>query len=366
MFAVTARWLVGARARLFATVGAVAAVAYLITHTPFHMEEHLTVDAPGLSILSWLNRTWYWTPTDAKRLLFGLLALGAVLLIGRELLARRGADLGRWRTAAIALLGATVVAVGAWNVTGEVTAANASNSFADDFRATLPNPPDWIDRITGGERTLFIGQQLGNSNALWSLEFWNRSIGDVWSVDASVPPPGPGATPNIARVDGTVSAQIPARWAVSGNDVTIVGKVVRTKPLRLVRVTRPLRIEHAVNGVTPDGWMGTHSSYVQYAGRPGVATVVASRSAACGDVPAAPLTIRLARVALNEQYQPTLGKILATRRVRIRSTPCDSTPIRFRAKPPFLVDVTSAKTFRPLNDTRDLSVQINYDFAPKR
>lgn len=365
VFTVMARWLVGARTRVVATVAAVVAIAYLITHTPFHMEEHLTVDAPGLAILSWLNRTWFWTPTDAKRLLFGMLALGAVLLIGRELLARRNVDLGRWRTPGIALLAAVVVAVGAWNVTGEVTAANASNAFARDFRAAIATPPDWIDRVTGGERTLFIGQQLGNSNALWSLEFWNRSIGDVWSVDASVPPPGPGATPNLARTDGTVSAQIPVKYAVSGNDVTIVGKVVRAKPLRLVRVTRPLRIEHAVNGVTPDGWMGNHSSYIQYAGKPGVATVVASRRAACGDVPAAPLTIRVSRVALNDEFQPVPGRLLATKHVRIRSTPCDTTPISFKVTPPFIVDVSTPKTFQPNQyDRRNLSVQIDYGFAP--
>jgi hypothetical protein len=129
-------------------------------------------------------------------------------------------------------------------------------------------------------------------------------------------------------------------------------------------VTPPLRIEHASSGVTPDGWMVNHSQFIQYAGGPGTATVVASRRGACGDVPAAPLTIRLARVRIDENAQPALGKILATRRVRIRSTPCDSTPIRFKVKPPFIIDVTSSKTFRPLNDSRDLSVQVNYDFAP--
>jgi len=366
VFTVMARWLAGARVRIVAVVASVAAIAYLITHTPFHMEEHLSVDAPGLAILSWLNRTWFWTPTDAKRLLFGILALAAVLLLAREVIVRRQIDLGLWRTPAIAFLALVVVAVGAWNVTGEITAANASNSFARDFRAALPDPPDYVDKITGGERTLFIGQNLGNSNALWSLEFWNRSIGDVWSVDASVPPPGPGLTPNLAQTDGTVDPQIPAKWAVSGGDVTIVGKPVPSPGLSIVRVTPPLRIERAVDGVTPDGWMVNHSRFIQYSGRPGTATVVASRRGACGDVPASPLTVRLARVRIDENAQPAVGKILATKHVLIRSAPCDSTPIRFKAKPPFIIDVTSSKTFRPLNDTRDLSVQVNYDFAPKR
>ena len=42
-------------------------------------------------------------------------------------------------------------------------------------------------RATGRARTMYIGQSLGGSNAFWSSEFWNQSIKDVWSVDASAP-----------------------------------------------------------------------------------------------------------------------------------------------------------------------------------
>jgi hypothetical protein len=368
VFAVMARWLAEGRARYWATGVAAAAVGYVVWTTPYHMEEHLAVDAPGLAILSWFNRTWYWTPTDARRLLVTMLAISVAALVARELLARRGTPLGRWRVPATAALALLVASVAAWNVGAEVAAAAASNSFARDFRKPLADPPDFVDRITGGARTMFIGQQLGNSNSLWSLEFWNRSIGDVWSTDASVPPPGPGVTPNLMFVDGRVDPQIPVKWAVTGGDVAMVGKTVaRKQGLDVVRITPPLRIEHESNGVTPDGWMGPHSWYAKFSGRPGIATVSLSRSAACGNVPPSRVTIRLGRVAIDANAQPALGRVLRTERRVVHSDPCETKVVRFAATPPFRVDVDAKGTFQPSQyDQRRLSVQIAYGFEPKR
>jgi hypothetical protein len=369
VFAVTARWLEQGRARLVSAAAAAAALWYVVDTTPYHMDEHFSVDAPGLTILSWLNRTWSWTPTDARRLLLGILVFTTVLVWAREVLARRRIDLDAWRRPALAFLALVLAAVGAWNVTAQITAANASNSFARDFDRALPDPPDFVDRIADGERTLFIGQQLGNSNMLWSLEFWNRSIADVWSVDASAPPPGPTTTPNVVRADGTVAPQIPFRWAVAGDDVGIVGRTVTTeRGLHVVRVIPPLRLEHEVGGVTPDGWMGDHSWFIRFSGPPGVATVFVSRRGACGNVPPARLAVGLGGVAIDRNWQPTLGRVSATKRVVVRSTPCDSIPVRFRVRPPFRIDVTALSgTFRPSQyDQRNLSVQIAYTFRADR
>ena len=372
VFAVTARWLARGRARFLATAAAALAVWYLVDTTPYHMEEHFSVDAPGLAILSWLNRTWYWTPHDARALLIGIVALGVALLVGREVVARRRVDLGRWRTPAAGLVALTVVAIGAWSLAGEITASNASNSFARDFRGPLPNPPDFVDRITGGERALFIGQQLGNSNALWSLEFWNRAIDGVWSVDSSTPPPGPTVTPNVVNPRGVVDPQPHVKWVVAPNGVAVVGtEVAERSGLRVLRVAPPFRLEHAENGVTPDGWMSRHSWFAQYSSpgrQDGDAVVVVSRAAACGDVPPAPLTMRFGRVRIDRNDQPQLGRVFATRHVTVRSSPCDrDVTIRVPARPPFRVDVTSKTTFKPSKyDPRDLSVQVGYGFEPRK
>jgi hypothetical protein len=369
VFVVTARWIERGGARVLPAVAAAAAVAYPLLTTPYHMDEHFSVDAPGLSILSWLNRTWYWTPTDAKRLLAGVLAGAAVILVARELVARRPIARGWPRTLGVAALALLFALVGAWNLTGEITAANASNSFSRDFRKPLPDPPDFVDRRTGGERTLFIGTQLGSSNLLWSLEFWNRSIADVWSPDASAPPPGPTTTPNFASPDGTVAPQIPVRWAVTLGDVEIVGNVVaRNKGLHLVRVTPPLRIDRETLGVTPDGWMSDHSSFLKFAGAKGVVVVTLSRAGACGDIPPSRMTLRLARVAIDANAQPGIGRILVTRHTVVRSIPCGEVKeIRIPAQPPFRLDVTASSTFQPSQfDRRELSAQISYRFEQSR
>jgi hypothetical protein len=370
VFVVTARWLEQGRARLVAIVAAAAGVWYVVDTTPYYMEEHFSVDSPGLAILSWLNRTWYWTPTDAKRLFAIVVVVAAALLAGRELLARRRVSLGRWRVAAAVALAITFALVGAWTVTGEITAANASNSFSRAMLGPLPKPPEFVDEVTHGERTMFLGSNIGNSNAFWSLEFWNGSLADVWSIDASAPPPGPSTTPNFAAVDGTVDPQIPVRWALTDPTVGIAGRtVLRKGGLRVVRVARPLRISHEVNGVTPDGWMSAHSWFAQFSGRPGVAVVSLSRSGACGDVPTAHMTVRVGDVRIDRNAQPALGRVRERHRVVVRSSPCETKALEFHVKPPFRIDVTATprSMFQPSRfDQRNLSVQISYAFKRGR
>ena len=90
VFAVTARWAIFGRARPVAVVLSAAAVWYLLDSTPYHNTEHFYSDAPGLSILQWLNRKpWYFTTTDARRLLFGILIGSIVIMVLREVARRR-------------------------------------------------------------------------------------------------------------------------------------------------------------------------------------------------------------------------------------------------------------------------------------
>ena len=288
VFVVTARWALYGRARVIPVLLSAAAVWYLVDTTPYHNTEHFYSDAPGLSVLQWLNRKpFYFTTTDAHRLLLGILIGSVVLMALREVARRRGA-LRRLALPAAALLALAIVG---WNLTGEISAANASNSFSDSLRGVLPTPPDWIDQATGRARTMYIGQSLGGSNAFWSVEFWNQSIMDVWSVDASAPGPGPTVTPNYRDLTGAVDPQLPIEWVVATPGVDPAGELRETVGgLRLFHVRRPIRIADAQGGLSPDAaWMSTASFYYHFApkGRqPGTATVSLSRAAACGGVSA--------------------------------------------------------------------------------
>jgi hypothetical protein len=368
VFTVTARWLLYGRARVVATIIAAAAVGYILATTPYHNYEHFYSDAPGLSILQWLNRTWAFTTTDAHRLLFGILA-GSVAIVALREVARRRGSFPRAGGVALALL---AVAIIGWNLTGEITAANSSNSFSSSVRAVLVTPPDWIDRATGRARTMFIGQGLGGgTSAFYSLQFWNQSIDDVWSVDASAGGPGPGITPDYLDTTGVVSPQLPLHWIVAGPGVEPVGKLVeQAGGLRLYRVPHPIRIAAAQGNISPDGWMSTSAWYYRFAPkgpRRGTAVVTLSRAAACGGGPPSRMTIRLTRIHLNASRQPLDGPLLAVRRVVLHSTPCQTLSVRLPVREPFRIDVTADRTFQPSpSDQRQLSAQIGFAFEPNK
>ena len=367
VFVVAARWVVAGRRHPLPLIAAAAATAYLLGATPYHAYEHFYSDAPGLAILQWLNRTWAFTITDLQRLLFGILAFGILFALA---VARRDRTTNRVVHRSVAVLvSATAIAVVAWNITGEVAAANSSNSFAKTIVA-LPSPPDWIDRATGRERTLFVGQGIGNSNAFWSIEFWNQSIHDVWTVDGSSPGLGQTWTPNFGSVDGEVSGpRISDRWGVAPGSITLAGRPKELAGgLQLYELDQPIRITSFTANVASDGWMGDHSSFVVFGepdARAGTVLVTASRLASCGDIAPARLTIRLSRLRIDTNAQPAPGRPLAVKRLVVRSNPCERVPLELQARPPFRIDVSATGFFRPA-DGRTLSVQIGYAFTPTK
>ncbi len=48
---------------------------------------------------------------------------------------------------------------------------------------TLPKPANWLDRATDGRPVVFLGLAVADANPINLLEFWNRSIKGVWSLD---------------------------------------------------------------------------------------------------------------------------------------------------------------------------------------
>lgn len=370
VFAVTARWALHGRTRLVPGALAAGGVAYLLDTTPYHATEHLYSDAFGLAILEWLNRTISLTTNDARRLLFGIL-IGTVVVAGaRELFVRSAGGSGRWRRLGLAAAGSLAVLALGWNLTGEIVAADASNSFSTTQRSVLPTPPDWIDRVTGRARTLYIGDSFDVDPVdFWSLEFWNRSVEDVWSDDATAPPPGPTTTPNYTDTDGQVAPQLPLDWAVAPPGIQLVGKVVETvDTLNVYRLAHPIRVLDEQVGVASDGWMGTSAWYVRFAPKNasgGEALVTLSRRGACGDVPPVDITIRMSRLALSQSRQPVPGQLEQVRRVTIHSTPCELRTIAIPATPPFRIDLSANRTFQPgPQDQRQLSVVVGFAFKP--
>ena len=219
---------------------------------------------------------------------------------------------------------------------------------------------------------MFIGQSLGGSNAFWSLEFWNQSLGDIWSVDASAPGPGPVRTPNYLDLTGAVDPQLPLHWIVADAGVDPVGRLQETVGgLRLYRVGHPIRLGDAEGGVSIDAdWMSTASWYYRFTSAgtaAGTATVSLSRGAACGTFKPSHLTIRLSSLRIDSDGQPVARKLLATRHVTLHSDPCETKVVRIPARAPYRIDVTANGTFQPSQfDQRQLSAQVAFGFERKR
>ena len=358
VFLAAARAVLPLRLRLVPLALAAAATGYLLWTTPYHAYEHLYSDAFGLSILQWLNQTWYWTESDLRWLLLGILALGVLLGLAPRLAPRAG------RALAVVTLVLALATI-AWGLTGELSAAHQAIAPAKFQRSLLPIPPDWIDRRTGRARTLFLGKSLANSYAFWSLEFWNQSIQDVWSVDASAPPPGPTTSPDFEGTDGALRPQLPDDWVVAPPEIVMDGRVVeRAGGLDLYRVPHPIRMKSFVSGITLDGWMQQQSRYIRFAPKPvrGTVTISLSRTAACVDRPAL-FTFRVSTLRIDEHRQPVADRL--QRVVKAVAPQCKVTLVRFQATAPFRIDATATHLFRA-DDGRDLAAQVAYAFVPSR
>jgi Dolichyl-phosphate-mannose-protein mannosyltransferase len=370
LFVGTALWAERRAVHPVAVAAAAAFALYLVLTTPYEMGTHFYSQSPGFALLEWFNRTSFafLTPTGAKIVLLVILALTVAVLLAPRFLPRVGV------AAALAACAFTL----AWSFAGELAGASASNSYARSFLSNIRGDPTWLDEATQGAPTLYLGQQMQDSNSEWLLEFWNRSLKAVWSLDGTAQGPGPFLTPDLKATDGTLSPDPHYPYVVADRGISIVGKALGRHfheaggsyvPWRLYRVSGPLRLRSAYVGVQPDGWMGSDSSYTRYSSpgnEPGTMIVRLTRA------PGTPATARVAigNVVRGPDKQPHLGRDVTVHTGRL--TAKQDLVFKLRAPGPrFRVEVHVAPTFRPidvtngqLSDARELGAQVTYTYKP--
>jgi hypothetical protein len=366
LFTGTALVLARRQARALALVAATALALYLVTTTPYTLAQYPNYEAHGLAAAAFANRILRWPDGTIETALVVVALLGAALLGALRLAGGR---------VAAALVAGAAVFVLAWSLTTEIYAANGERAASDQEFANLPKPPDWVDRTTGGQPTVYVGQGI-NAPAAWQLEFWNESIRWFWGLDGSAPGPGERRTPNLLRPDGTQDpADLNAGYALAVNGVEVAApRVAVVGGAVLYRLGgQPVRLVQNVAGVSPDGWMGAEASYTRYAVDPddGYVKVTLSRQGACfPQLGPVRVRARIGPVVVTEFDQPGIGRVTATREGTLE--PCGVAPLLVPVPPqPWRVEVEVAETFVPREldpaqgDVRALGAVVGFEVVPR-
>ena len=367
LFAATAVWLERPRLRLHALALAAGFVLLLLVTTPLILDFPY-FEAPGYSILVAGNRDLALSTATLETLVLVAFAVAVTLVVLASVLRER------LPLASRALVVAIAAVVFAFNGTGVLYALYGSRQAADRLMRHFPDPPDWIDETTGGAETLYLGKQIVDPNGVHLIEFWNRSIAQVWSVEGTAPGPGRVVTPDLATAEGELFPDPGVPYVVTEPGIDVVGRVVaRRGGWRLFRVEPPLRLTNSTTGIYSDDWMGANSGYSQFVtrgDRAGNMKVTVSRRGWTGtDVPGQ-VTIRLGTLVIGEDKQPAIGRLTEVRRWVIHSRQGKTFTIP-TPPPPFHVVVEITPTFIPgdldptLSDRRSLGAQVGYAFVPR-
>jgi hypothetical protein len=345
---------------------------YHVTQYPYQMGIQLYSDALGFAILQQANRDVGWTPHFVRELLIVMTIVSVLVLLASRFL--------RGRALAAVTVAAAIGVVG-WNLTGELAASAGTNSLARQAATTLGRPFSWVDDTTHLAPTLYMGEEEHDQNPEWLLEFWNRSIARVSSLDGSVLGPGPSGGPNILR-NGSLywtnaPGGLPIQYAYAVEDlpcIDLAGARVRTHVYQagggpqtwaLLRLARPNRLQSTCTDIYPDGWTnGAESFYYRFSGPDGWLRVAYSRPENYPIKPS-PIHVILGRLQIEEQ-QPALTRVTKT---------VDSTIGNLQSKVAWLhvpaggfaVHVVVDHTFVPddydhRGDKRQLGVALTYRF----
>jgi hypothetical protein len=379
----TAYLLERAAAPAWALVVSGAAVLGMIVWTPIDrgLDNFPYYEAHGLAILALANREWAW-PTgriEVALVVIAIVSTALLLLVATRLRPARRA---------LAVPAGIAVAVLAWNVAAEVYASIGEHDFSSRVEANLPKPDDWVDRAADGGTTVILGQRM-NDNPLGfaSVEFWNRSVVKVWSVDGSGPGPGHTLTPDLQDVDGTQWPNPETDFVLAASGVSVAGPVVATNPAANATLVRldgePIRLRSNQTGVTADGWMIgdagdpsvlARAAYNQFdvsGGGSGTLLVFLSRAVFC------PKGVRLngvARVQIGPivrgpDKQPAIGRVTDSGTTYVPR--CGTRPVYLKTPDvPWRAEV-SIETFVPRKvdpersaDARALGAQVGFNVLP--
>lgn len=382
LFVGTALVLERRRVNGWALAGAAAYALYLLGYAlyhvvgaPYEMGVQLYSDSLGFAILQQANRYLYLDTTDARILLVALVVIGTGLVLAPKWLAGRG------RVAA-GLTAALAVLVLGWSLTGQIAAAAGTISISHSAASTLRHPFTWVDAVTHDKLALYVGQGETDPNPENLIEFWNRSIVTVASLDGSVGGPGPAGGPNL-DADGRLLWDRQYQYAVEDWPCVDFAGVQRaqhaysaggtTRTWRLLELAQPNRLRSMCTGLYADGWTGpTDAAYFRFApGKPGWLRVLVSRQNWSGPSDPSPVHVLVGKLRINANQQPILGRLTNTVNLTIDSGQRKVCWLRTPSAR-FAAHVVVDKKFVPkdvfpnVGDVRTLGAETNLRFFSER
>jgi hypothetical protein len=353
------------RVNLWALGAATAYAAYVALGVPLFIGGGLYSDALGLAIFQQANRYFLYGSQQAHL----IIALAATVGVVCTVLITR---LRVVSAAAIAI--ALGVGILAWNVTAEVAAAAGDITVSRDIVPTLARPFTWVDDATHLKPTLYLAQGVADQNPEWLLEFWNRSITTVSSLDGTVGGPGPAGAPNITargQLFWTLHPSDPGKvfdyavedWPCIDFAGTLAaqhfyrGGATAARQWRLIQLTKPNRLRSLCVGIYGDGWSGPNdSTYFRFvANRPGWLRIVLTRQG----FPGSAVDIQLGSIVM-QHNEPELGVVRRHQAIRLET---DTERVVWIPTPAsaFAVHTVVRDKFVPGNgDVRTVGAQISY------
>jgi hypothetical protein len=368
LFAAAALALARGIGRAWAIAGATVFTLYVVSEVPLRLDNFPYYEAHGLSMAALLNREWEWPERRIENALLVVCLVSVAVLVALSVL-RRGSR------AFTAVAASATVAVFAWSLTTEVYAAEGERDQSKQLEGGIPVPHDWVDRATGGESVVILGQSMGTDpNNIYLLEFFNRSIEKVWSTDGSAPGPGAILTPDLASPDGTLTPSPDTEYALTLNGVELQApEVARVGPYTLYDLDRqPLKLASGVAGLYADGWMGEFAAYNRFdvaEDGTGYVKVILSRRAWCAGAPPGRAVVRVGPLVIGPDHQPAIARVTGVRTDIVRD--CKDTGFALGVpRVPWRVEVTIEPTFVPHDidvnhqDRRALGAMFSAGFQP--
>jgi hypothetical protein len=295
---------------------------------------------------------------ETMMLLAGLLVAVAFLLLPR-------------RIAVVALPAFVVLSLSAFSYVVQGAIRDHSERT---LALTSTTEPSWIDERIGSQSDAVYlygatPDYFGEAQILWQTEFWNRSVGTVYTLG----PADPGLTAAPATFDmvsgriipqsGNERASASARYVVAPKTVKFDGRLLAEQEwLALYRINPPMRLATHLGGIFPDSWMADFAAFTHYAtpSRASRLRVRVSREGWGGPSPPGRVTIRVGRLG-EVNGAPAISRAIASRSWTVRSATAREFTLP-TPKVPYRLEIRVSPTFSPSQygqpDPRQLGAQV--------